>query len=66
MHQHIEYLQAELACSRGVGTESDEVQTLKERISWLEATNEDLCRKLCEYHGQQASEHFERDFQKGR
>ncbi|CAL9071109.1 unnamed protein product [Musa textilis] len=66
MRQHIEYLQAELACSRGVGTESDEVQTLKERISWLEATNEDLCRKLCEYHSQQASEHFERDFQKGR
>lgn len=26
MSQHIEYLQAELACSRGVGTESDEVQ----------------------------------------
>ncbi|THU59174.1 hypothetical protein C4D60_Mb03t22210 [Musa balbisiana] len=56
MSQHIEYLQAELACSRGVGTESDEVQTLKERISWLEATNEDLCRKLCEYHNQQASD----------
>lgn len=26
------------------------VQVLKERIAWLESTNEDLCRELHEYH----------------
>ncbi|XP_074581994.1 kinesin-like protein KIN-4A [Curcuma longa] len=66
MHQHIESLQAELACSRSVGTTTDEIQVLKDRISWLEATNEDLCRELYEYRNCQSSEHFERDFQKGR
>lgn len=47
MRQQVEYLQAEL-CARGGGS-SDEMQVLKERISWLEAANEDLCRELHEY-----------------
>ncbi|XWS14738.1 hypothetical protein CRYUN_Cryun35bG0034200 [Craigia yunnanensis] len=45
MRQQLEYLQAEL-CARGG---SNEVQVLKERIAWLEAANEDLCRELHEY-----------------
>ncbi|KAI4339834.1 hypothetical protein MLD38_024733 [Melastoma candidum] len=44
MRQQLEYLQAEL-CARD-GPTSNEVQLLKERITWLEATNEDLCREL--------------------
>lgn len=37
---------------------------LKERIAWLEAANEDLCRELHEYRSKfNASEHFERDSQ---
>ncbi|KAL1345041.1 hypothetical protein HN51_053078 [Arachis hypogaea] len=47
MRQQLEYLQAEL-CARS-GNSSEEVQVLKERIAWLEATNEDLCRELHEY-----------------
>lgn len=47
MRQQVEYLQAEL-CARGGGS-SSEVQVLKERIAWLEATNDDLCRELHEY-----------------
>ncbi|XP_048436179.1 kinesin-like protein KIN-4A isoform X2 [Pyrus x bretschneideri] len=48
MRQQLEFLQAEL-CSRGGGSSSGEVQVLKERIAWLEAANEDLCRELHEY-----------------
>lgn len=48
MRQKLECLQAEL-CARGGGASSDEVQALKERIAWLEATNGDLCRQLHEY-----------------
>ncbi|XP_050217282.1 kinesin-like protein KIN-4A [Mercurialis annua] len=48
MRQQLEYLQAEL-CARGGGSSSDEVQVLKERIAWLEAANEDLCRELHDY-----------------
>lgn len=48
MRQQLKYLQAEL-CTRGVRVASDEVQVLRERIAWLEATNEDLSRKLHEY-----------------
>ncbi|KAI4389888.1 hypothetical protein MLD38_002059 [Melastoma candidum] len=44
MRQQLEYLQAEL-CARGRPS-SNEVKVLKERIAWLEATNEDLCREL--------------------
>ncbi|KAK4277447.1 hypothetical protein QN277_015446 [Acacia crassicarpa] len=47
MRQQLEYLQAEL-CTRSGGS-SEEVQVLKERIAWLEAANEDLCRELHEY-----------------
>ncbi|XP_012571648.1 kinesin-like protein KIN-4A [Cicer arietinum] len=47
MRQQLEYLQAEL-CAR-TGGSSEEVQVLKERIAWLEAANEDLCRELHEY-----------------
>ncbi|WJX41407.1 Kinesin-like protein KIN-4A, variant 2 [Trifolium repens] len=47
MRQQLECLQAEL-CAR-VGGSSEEVQGLKERIVWLEAANEDLCRELHEY-----------------
>ncbi|XP_020234162.1 kinesin-like protein KIN-4A isoform X2 [Cajanus cajan] len=47
MRQQLEYLQAEL-CSRSGGS-SEEVQVLKERISWLEAANEDLRCELHEY-----------------
>ncbi|KAI4375046.1 hypothetical protein MLD38_012961 [Melastoma candidum] len=47
MRQQLEYLQAELY-ARG-GPSSNEVQVLKERIAWLEAANEDLCRELHEF-----------------
>ncbi|KAJ8763243.1 hypothetical protein K2173_026144 [Erythroxylum novogranatense] len=49
MRQQLQYLQAEL-CARGGGggCSPDEVQVLKERIAWLEAANEDLCRELHE------------------
>ncbi|XP_027921089.1 kinesin-like protein KIN-4A isoform X3 [Vigna unguiculata] len=47
MRQQLKYLQAEL-CSRGAAP-SDEVRVLKERIAWLEATNEYLYRELHEY-----------------
>ncbi|KAI4337005.1 hypothetical protein L6164_015467 [Bauhinia variegata] len=47
MRQQLEHLQAEL-CARAGGS-SEEVQVLKERIAWLEAANEDLCRELHEY-----------------
>ncbi|XP_047324902.1 kinesin-like protein KIN-4A [Impatiens glandulifera] len=48
MRQQLEYLQAEL-CARGNGGSSDQMQMLKERITWLESTNDDLCRQLHEY-----------------
>ncbi|KAL5184201.1 Kinesin-like protein KIN-4A [Glycine soja] len=47
LRQQLKYLQAEL-CSR-VGAPADEVRVLKERIAWLESTNEDLYRELHEY-----------------
>ncbi|GAB4852240.1 Kinesin-like protein KIN-4A [Ancistrocladus abbreviatus] len=45
MRQQVEYLQAEL-CARGGGASSNEVQVLKERITWLEAANDDLRQEL--------------------
>lgn len=48
MRQQLEFLQAEL-CARGGGASSDELQVLKDRISWLEANNEELSRELHEY-----------------
>ncbi|KAG1363947.1 kinesin-like protein KIN-4A [Cocos nucifera] len=66
MRQQIEYLQAELLCARGGGTASDEIQALKERISWLESTNGDLCRELYEYRNHSAhTEHCVTDVHKG-
>nr|XP_043635441.1 kinesin-like protein KIN-4A [Erigeron canadensis] len=47
MRQQLECLQAEL-CARGGGS-SIEFQVLRERIAWLEATNQDLCRELHGY-----------------
>ncbi|KAG4943633.1 hypothetical protein JHK85_048279 [Glycine max] len=47
LRQQLKYLQAEL-CSR-VGAPADEVRVLKERIAWLESTNEDLYRELHKY-----------------
>ncbi|XP_022775163.1 kinesin-like protein KIN-4A isoform X1 [Durio zibethinus] len=52
MRQQLQYLQAEL-CARGGGPTSD-VQILKERITWLEATNEDLRRELHEHRSRHA------------
>ncbi|EYU25460.1 hypothetical protein MIMGU_mgv1a000623mg [Erythranthe guttata] len=48
MRQQLEFLQAEL-CARGGGVSFDEIQVLKDRIGWLEATNEELCRELNEF-----------------
>ncbi|CAK7347504.1 unnamed protein product [Dovyalis caffra] len=65
MRQQLEYLQAELF-ARGGGCSSDEVQVLKERIAWLEAANEDLCRELHEYRSRcTAVEQRETDAQDG-
>ncbi|KAJ6939830.1 hypothetical protein NC651_006099 [Populus alba x Populus x berolinensis] len=64
MRQQLEYLQAELF-ARG-GCSSDEVQVLKERIAWLEAANEDLCRELHDYRSRcTAVEQRETDAQDG-
>ncbi|KAL8103861.1 hypothetical protein AgCh_028160 [Apium graveolens] len=48
MCQQLECLQAEL-CARGGGASSNELQVLKDRIAWLEATNENLYRELHGY-----------------
>ncbi|KAL3840427.1 hypothetical protein ACJIZ3_025018 [Penstemon smallii] len=61
MRQQLEYLQAEL-CARGGGVSFDEIQILKDRITWLEATNEELCRELNEFRIRGgAIEHYEAD-----
>ncbi|KAE8653961.1 Kinesin-like protein FRA1 [Hibiscus syriacus] len=62
MRQQLEYLQAELCARRN----SDEVQVLKERIAWLEAANEDLCRELHECRSRRSIvEQCETDAQNG-
>eukprot|EP01018_Ginkgo_biloba_P015048 Gb_15753 [translate_table: standard] len=48
MRHQLEYLQAELLCSRAGGVSSDEMQVLKHKISWLEAANADLRQELQE------------------
>ncbi|XP_051124233.1 kinesin-like protein KIN-4A isoform X2 [Andrographis paniculata] len=48
MRQQLEYLQAEL-CARNGGVSFDDIQILKDKIAWLEATNEELCRELNEF-----------------
>ncbi|KAL0352049.1 UNVERIFIED_CONTAM: Kinesin-like protein KIN-4A [Sesamum calycinum] len=35
--------------ARGGGVSFDEIQVLRDRIAWLEATNEELCRELNEF-----------------
>ncbi|KAM7250363.1 hypothetical protein ACFE04_022246 [Oxalis oulophora] len=61
LRQQLNYLQAEL-CARSGGALSNEVQVLKERIAWLEATNENLCRELHNYRSRHAvAEHYETD-----
>ncbi|KAI3847851.1 hypothetical protein MKW92_009939 [Papaver armeniacum] len=49
MRQQLEYLQAELLYARKGGPSLNEMQDLKERITCLEATNEDLSRELHEH-----------------
>ncbi|PKU62954.1 kinesin-like protein KIN-4A [Dendrobium catenatum] len=67
MRQQLEYLQAELLCARGGGASTDQVQALKERISWLETTNEDLGRELDEYRSRfSLPENFTAESQKYR
>ncbi|XP_021802795.1 kinesin-like protein KIN-4A [Prunus avium] len=62
MQEQLKLLQAEL-CARG-GAPSDEVLVLKERIAWLEATNENLCRELHGYRSRCAVvQQFETDVQ---
>ncbi|KAK9012140.1 hypothetical protein V6N11_040209 [Hibiscus sabdariffa] len=51
MRQQLQYLQAEL-CTRGEPT--SDIQSLKEKITWLEATNEDLRRELHDYRSKLA------------
>lgn len=49
MRQQLEYLQSELLCARaGGGVPSNELQELKQKISWLEASNAELCHELQE------------------
>lgn len=65
MREQLEYLQAELL-ARGGGNQGNEVQALKERIAWLEATNDDLCRELDECRNQIIhSDNYDVDVQKG-
>ncbi|KAL5556945.1 hypothetical protein UlMin_039181 [Ulmus minor] len=65
MRQQLQFLQAEL-CARGGATPSDEVQVLRERITWLEASNENLSRQLHEYRSRCAvAEQSETDSQDG-
>ncbi|KAK3019934.1 hypothetical protein RJ639_004917, partial [Escallonia herrerae] len=65
MRQQLVCLQAEL-CARGVGSSSEELQVLKDRIAWLEATNEELCRELHGYRSRcAATEHREIDSKVG-
>ncbi|XP_071712152.1 kinesin-like protein KIN-4A [Rutidosis leptorrhynchoides] len=60
MRQQLECLQAEL-CARGGGSPV-ELQVLRERIAWLEATNKDLCRELHVYRSRCATiDHSEMD-----
>ncbi|KAH9314827.1 hypothetical protein KI387_023454 [Taxus chinensis] len=48
MRHQLEYLQAELHCSRNGGVSSDELQILKHKISRLETSNAELRQELQE------------------
>jgi len=63
MRQQIEYLQAELVSARG-GVGPDDVQGLRERISWLEQRNEDLCRELYDIRNRFQTDPCEPEMQK--
>nr|CAB3452937.1 unnamed protein product [Digitaria exilis] len=63
MRQQIEYLQAELVSARG-GVRSDDVQGLRERISWLEQTNEELCRELYDIRNRSQTDSCDPEIQK--
>ncbi|XP_073136616.1 kinesin-like protein KIN-4A [Henckelia pumila] len=54
MRQQLEFLQAEL-CARGGGVSFNDMQGLKDRIAFLEATNEELCRELNEFRSRGTS-----------
>ncbi|XP_044469978.1 kinesin-like protein KIN-4A isoform X1 [Mangifera indica] len=53
LRQQLKFLQAELGARAGEAP-SDTVRVLKDRIAWLEATNEDLSRELHEYRSRLA------------
>ncbi|KAG0626408.1 hypothetical protein M758_2G123600 [Ceratodon purpureus] len=46
MRQQLELMQAELLCARAGGPSNAEVQMLKQKVAWLEASNMDLQREL--------------------
>jgi hypothetical protein len=52
MRQQLELMQAELLCARAGGPSSTEVQVMKQKIAWLEASNMDLRKELVEARGQ--------------
>ncbi|EPS58098.1 hypothetical protein M569_16718, partial [Genlisea aurea] len=59
LRQQLEYLQAQL-CAQSGGVPFQEIQALRDRIGWLEAANEELCRELNEYRsGNGTVEHYE-------
>lgn len=65
MQEQLKLLQAEL-CARGGGAPFNEVPVLKERIAWLEARNEELCRELHRYRSRCAVvQPYETDVQEG-
>jgi kinesin family protein 4/21/27 len=46
MRQQLELMQAELLCARAGGPSNTEVQMLKQKVAWLEASNMELGREL--------------------
>ncbi|KAH8934010.1 hypothetical protein BDL97_18G061300 [Sphagnum fallax] len=52
MRQQLELMQAELLCVRAGGPSSTEVQVMKQKMVWLEASNMDLRKELVEARGQ--------------
>ncbi|KAL3684384.1 hypothetical protein R1sor_002406 [Riccia sorocarpa] len=51
LRQQVELMQAELLCARA-GSAPEEVQLLKEKIAWLEVSNNDLRKELKETRSQ--------------
>ncbi|KAG0613527.1 hypothetical protein M758_6G110100 [Ceratodon purpureus] len=46
MRQQLELMQAELLCARAGGPSNTEVQMLRQKVAWLEASNMELGREL--------------------